>query len=666
LPALFVSYSTTRGGAERLLVDVASGLDGPPLLACPEGPLAERARAAGLRVFPLRERRLELRASARDRAEAPLRIGTQALEVRRLVCDLRPDALVGWNMRAALSCAAALRGLRPRPRFLVQQNDFLPGPLIARAVRRACGGADAVVAVSESVARDLDPRGELGGRLRVIHPGVDLARFAPAPPRGGAPTVLVLGALVPWKRPELALEAVWLAAGELPELRLVLAGGALGEAGERLERELRRRAVKPDLAGRVELAGPVDPVAALRDASCLLHCAEREPFGMVVAEALACARPAVVPAAGGPAEIVDESCGRLYLPGDAAGAAEALLETLASREELGAGARQRAEGAFDLAGTRRRFSELLGRYDATGRGAGMALVTVTHDSEHDLRRLLASVSRHLPAARVVVVDSGSADASAAAAREWPGGAEVIELGENAGFGRGSNAGLGAVREPVTVLLNPDVELVDGSLAKLAAELERPNAAERILAPLVLSPDGSRQDTAHPEPHSAPALASAVVPPAAMPPPLRRAAQPWRATAPRRAAWAVGCCLAARTETLRRLGPFDERAFMYAEDMELGLRAGEQGIATWFRPEARVVHQRAHSSERAFGGEPFELLARRRREVIRERRGPTAARLDDWAQLTTFATRIALKRLARRSAERERHQLAALRRARARA
>ena len=68
--------------------------------------------------------------------------------------------------------------------------------------------------------------------------------------------------------------------------------------------------------------------------------------------------------------------------------------------------------------------------------------------------------------------------------------------------------------------------------------------------------------------------------------------------------------------------------MFAEDMDLGLRAADAGVETVFRPDARVVHLDAHSTEAAFGGEPFELLARQRRAVIGEHRGDEAADRDD--------------------------------------
>lgn len=288
-----------------------------------------------------------------------------------------------------------------------------------------------------------------------------------------------------------------------------------------------------------------------------------------------------------------------------------------------------------------------------------ALVTVTHNSRTDLERLLESVQRHLPGVPLVVVDSGSRDGSAEAARGHAA-TRVVELGANVGFGRATNAGLAAVEEPAAVLLNPDTELLDTSLSRLAEELMRPDAPDRLLGPEVLRPGGLREDTAQWRPTSPAALLGALVPPAALPRPLRERVEPWRASGPRRVDWLVACCLAGRTDTLRRLGPFDERIFLYAEDLELGLRAQAQGLESWFWPAARVRHHGQHSTHAALGGEPFELKARQRRAVVHERLGPARGRLDDRLQLATFASRAALKQVLRRPAERERRQLAALR------
>jgi N-acetylglucosaminyl-diphospho-decaprenol L-rhamnosyltransferase len=289
----------------------------------------------------------------------------------------------------------------------------------------------------------------------------------------------------------------------------------------------------------------------------------------------------------------------------------------------------------------------------------LALVTVTHNSAAELEALLTSIGRHLPGVELVVVDSASSDETLEVARGAGSGARVqtIAVESNVGFGRGCNIGVAAVTQDVTALVNPDVELLDDSLLALAGEALQP--PERLLAPLVLNADGSRQDTVHPRPTSPSDLGRVLVPAGLAP---RRAAlplAPWRSNRPRRVGWAVGCALVARTDTLRRLGPFDERIFLYYEDLDLALRAGEQGVPTWFCPSAQVLHHRAHSSDKEFGGEPFELLARARREVVARRLGRRRAGLDDAAQAATFTSRIIGKRLLGRPASRERRQLEAL-------
>ena len=658
---LFVSYSGVLGGAERLLVDYATALEGERWVACPPGPLADAAGAAGLRVHPLGARSLHLRGGLGERGRAAARLAAHAREIRALTGSLQPDLVVAWGMRSAL--AAMLCG----ERYVFQHNDLLPGPLIGSAVRLAARRAATVVALSEAIAAELAPT-----PVTVVHPGVDVDAAArwdqdPADP----PEVLVLGALVAWKRPDLALEAVATARRSLPGLRVRLLGAPLDGDSE-LPAQLRARSQRPDLAGAVELAG-FDPApgAALARATCLLHCAPREPFGLAVLEALAAGRPAIVPAAGGPAEIVDTSCGVLYPPGDVAAAAAALVEVVsdpARAAAMGRRGRERARQVFDLTAARARFADVIGaaarppvRRPGPSRRMSadtLALVTVTHNSRRHLEMLLASVARYLPGAEVVVVDCASVDGT----RELAGGragVTTVALDENVGFGRASNRGLQSVAASVAALVNPDVELLDDSLLELAAQALRTDHGERLLAPRVLNADGSLQDTVHPRPGSAADLIRALLPPAAVPGRAGVALAPWRAEQPRRVGWAVGCALVARTRTLRELGPFDESMFMYGEDLELGLRAAQRGIETWLWPAARVIHHRAHAATPAFGGEAFDRLAAGRHDAVARRLGARRAAVDDGAQAVTFASRLALKRALGRPATRERAQLAAI-------
>lgn len=288
-----------------------------------------------------------------------------------------------------------------------------------------------------------------------------------------------------------------------------------------------------------------------------------------------------------------------------------------------------------------------------------AVVTVIHDSAADLERLLTSVERFLkPPPAVVVVDSGSRDAGVRVAHDH--GANVVRLAGNRGFGAGCNAGLARVTEPVTVLLNPDVELLDRGLLEM---VRRAEGTDALLAPRLLDAGGRPQDSAHPRPGTVAALLPAVLPRAVLPPPLQRRYEPWRSTATRTVGWAIAAALVARTDVLRHLGPFDEDAFLFYEDMDLCLRAADAGVPTILVPQVALRHRGGGSTRPALGGgEALELRARRRREVMAHR-GRRALALDDAAQALTFATRAAGRRLLRRGGARERAQLRALANAR---
>jgi N-acetylglucosaminyl-diphospho-decaprenol L-rhamnosyltransferase len=260
------------------------------------------------------------------------------------------------------------------------------------------------------------------------------------------------------------------------------------------------------------------------------------------------------------------------------------------------------------------------------------IVTVLHDSAPELQRLLPSLRAHLPSdIQLVAVDSGSSDDGAA--RAQAGGAEVIVLDGNPGFGAASNAGVAAARHAVTVLLNPDCELLDSGLSELAA---RAADGEALLVPRLIEADGALQRSAHPMPGTPMALVRAALPTRALP-------QAHRARRPRRVGWAIAACLAAQTALLRRLGPFDPGAFLFYEDMDLCLRAHAAGVPTVLRPEVVVRHLGGRSTGRAFGGEAFDLQARRRREVVGARLGARALRYDDGAQALTFGLRAAVGR-----------------------
>ena len=677
-PILIHTFAGVYGGSERILLDLLRRSERHVVLACPDGPLADAAAGDGIAVILAGERQLEARGGAAP-AKAAIATAAHALEISSLVRDIDPRIVVSWGMRAAMAStvARAMGGMRSatgsKPPIVAEHVDLLPVGRQGHIARRALLRCDRTICLSAAIAADLDPDWTTNPRIAVVHPGVAAtpasATATDAP--NAHPTALLLAAIEPWKGQDTALEA----AAMVPDLKLIVAGSPLSDRGTVFEAELRARAARPDLAGRVEFVGIVDSHEELTKATVLLHPAPAEPFGMSMAEALSSGTPVVASAAAGALEIIDDSCGRLVAPGDAAGFASALTEICGSTEtlkQLGAAGRKRAAELFDPEVQARLWQSELSRADlgstatksANDRGAGLALVTVIHNSAPDLSRLLSSVSRHLPEAQVVVVDSGSSDAGPAIASLWDGKATILTLESNQGFGAGCVAGIDMVDRPVTALINPDVELIDDSLATLSAALTEPGSPDRLLTPLLLHRDGRRQDAVHPVPGAPAEVVRALMPAAAMPGPLAEFAEPHRLSKPRRVGWAVAACLLGRTETLKALGPFDTSVHLYAEDLDLCLRAADRGIETWYRPDARVIHREAHSSQQVFGGEPSQLLADRRRAVISARLGSKTLQRDDRIQLATHLNRKILKTLARRDSSVETARIAALKQARA--
>ena len=268
-----------------------------------------------------------------------------------------------------------------------------------------------------------------------------------------------------------------------------------------------------------------------------------------------------------------------------------------------------------------------------------AICTVLHNSRPELASLLDSIDHHLvDRPQVICADSGSSDDGAELARRW--GAEVIVMDGNPGFGAANNAALNLASHPVTVMLNPDSRLIDGRLAELA---KTAGARRALTAPKLLNDDGSIQESAHPLPGGIDGYIAALSVQRLLPRRLRARLQPFRASQPTAVGWAIGACLAAPTALLRELGPFNPDEFLFAEDLDLCLRARALGIPTIFDPSVALVHSGAHTSQIADQQSRLNLQAERRRQVIQEQLGAQALARDDRTQALTFRARAALNR-----------------------
>jgi glycosyltransferase involved in cell wall biosynthesis len=201
-------------------------------------------------------------------------------------------------------------------------------------------------AISESTRDDLVARGIPGPTIRVIHPGVDIKRYAPEPglDRTMHPSFLYVGRLKRYKGIEFALEALALACRVRPDLVLDIAGTGEGRpALERLARTL-------GLADAVRFLGYVtdeDKLRLFRTAWANLFPSVKEGWGMTVMEAAACGTASLASNSPGLRDSVQDGVTGYLVPhGDAGTLARRMLELAdqpALVDALGRAARAHAE-----------------------------------------------------------------------------------------------------------------------------------------------------------------------------------------------------------------------------------------------------------------------------------------------------------------------------------
>jgi GT2 family glycosyltransferase len=205
-----------------------------------------------------------------------------------------------------------------------------------------------------------------------------------------------------------------------------------------------------------------------------------------------------------------------------------------------------------------------------------------------LRRLVDSYPADL--LRLLVRDNGSHDGTAEAIAAAVPHAEVEAGEDNLGFAGGMNRLLERSEAPWFLCLNPDAWPLPGGIQALLAAARRHERAAAV-APRLEQPDGTLEHSTH----RFPSLRLAAA--AAAPPSLigRRLGDrmllegAWSHDRLRQVDWAVGAALLMRRSAIESVGGFDERFFMYAEDLEWCWRARRRGWEIWFDPTARFTH-----------------------------------------------------------------------------
>ncbi len=184
---------------------------------------------------------------------------------------------------------------------------------------------------------------------------------------------------------------------------------------------------------------------------------------------------------------------------------------------------------------------------------------------------------------------------------------IHQAPRNLGFAGGANWGARQAKAPLLLFLNPDVVPEPGSWARLRETLLAHPAAG-LAAPRLVNPDGTLQDSAR-RFYSAQTLLLRRFPLNRLfpqhPSVRHHLMKDWDHTGVKEIDWALGAAMLVRREALPERGIFDERFFLYFEDVDLCYRLWDSGWEVLYDSQAVMIHQHRRESARE-GFHPAKL------------------------------------------------------------
>ena len=225
----------------------------------------------------------------------------------------------------------------------------------------------------------------------------------------------------------------------------------------------------------------------------------------------------------------------------------------------------------------------------------ISVAVVSYNTRDLLRACLRSLAEREAAGEaileIIVADNGSSDGSAAMVRtEFPS-VQVIETGENLGFGRANNLALQAAAGRAFCLLNSDAEVLPGALPLALAALDS-DPKTGLVGGQLLWPDGRLQTSYGDDP----TLAGVFREQTFLDKLGRKQSPPLIGEGTARDVDQIcGAFMLIRPEAWRGMGGFDPHYFMYNEDVDLNFRLRRAGWHVVFLPQVRITHHLGSSS-----------------------------------------------------------------------
>lgn len=217
----------------------------------------------------------------------------------------------------------------------------------------------------------------------------------------------------------------------------------------------------------------------------------------------------------------------------------------------------------------------------------LSIITVTYNSQRFLTKYFSTLLKNIPKyTEIIIVDNGSTDDSINVIKKYQinnKNIRLIENKENKGFGKGCNQGVKEAQGEYIMFLNPDTEVIQDAIDVLLQTIKE-DTKIGIVSPLLIQPDGLLQPILRKLPTVKGAIKEYYLH-------IKRSYEAYtpKETGLQSVECVVGAVVMMSKEIFLAIGGFDERYFLYYEDLELCRQIKKRDLKIIIQPEATLVH-----------------------------------------------------------------------------
>ena len=238
----------------------------------------------------------------------------------------------------------------------------------------------------------------------------------------------------------------------------------------------------------------------------------------------------------------------------------------------------------------------------------LSIIIISYNTEKITIDCLKSIIKSLKNSslkyEIIIVDNASKDNSVSSIKKLKSEIKnrnlkinLIENKENIGFGPANNQAVKLAKSDYLLFLNSDIIVLNASIEKLYNFYKQNEKLFNFLGGKLLNKDGTSQPSCGPM-YTLPMIFAHLF--------LR--GDYWELTrySPKKIKevdWISGACILTKKEYFEKLDGFDEKIFMYMEEIDLFYRAKKHGFKVFFYPEAQFIHLGSQSS----AGRSFPIL-----------------------------------------------------------